>query len=433
MIAIEYGPPDIRVKFYAAKDTQQYAVSLTEILGRKGLRALRADLALNDTAIDRFETFLQDLFERWLAEKPHELLNIDSSALMHSLRLALAAKNFSAPEGERWPQTDLTTSSRKLKAVAQVKPDPVEEEPYLKESDLIEWKKQVAQVVMAMDDLTADVLDFISDVWLEQADHHGDMVTITADEFLRSRDLTPKMGGAGRRGGYHDSQRREFGRQIGVLSNTWIRVFERDVTELAQGKKGPYRKQTKWAGESRAVVVSSRVGPTTPAGGLDPYAWRIRPGDVFTKFLLGPGRQTALISHKALRYDPYRQKWEKRLTRYLAYIWRIRQSRRDYAAPFAVRALLQGIGQQVDKNDPKRTKGRMAKALDQLQQDGVIAAWNYESANEAIVGQRGWWKDWLNWKVVIEPPSEITAHYAQIQLPMPERKALPAPGGKLDG
>jgi hypothetical protein len=40
---------------------------------------------------------------------------------------------------------------------------------------------------------------------------------------------------------------------------------------------------------------------------MDVERFIFRPGKVFAHFLFGPGRQTALLSAKALHYDPYRQ------------------------------------------------------------------------------------------------------------------------------
>ncbi|MFQ5893161.1 MAG: helix-turn-helix domain-containing protein [Nitrospinota bacterium] len=359
------------------------------------------------------------------------LLEVDNSLLYHKFRGVLAAGEFSTPEGEKWPAADLTSDRRTVRAVAQLKPDPVEVEPYLASPELAEWQDRMTRNVMAMDDQTADVLDIISAVWLRQADHPEAMANVTADDFLRCRGLLPKKSGTGRRGGYEEDQRKEIARHIGILSSTWITVAEMEVTEQAEGKKGPYRRRTKWRGESRAVVVTGRLGQVDTSGKLEVHSWRARPGDVFSKFLFGPGRQTALLSQKALEYHPVNQRWEKRLTRYLAWQWRNRQGGGTYLVPFAVETLLEAAKETVDPKHPIRTTERLEKALDTLLRDGVIAGWQYEAADEEIVGQRGWWKGWLTWKVLIEPPQKTMDQYAKIKMPEPSRpRALPA--GELD-
>jgi DNA-binding XRE family transcriptional regulator len=147
---------------------------------------------------------------------------------------------------------------------------------------------------------------------------------------------------------------------------------------------------------------------------------------VFARFLIGPGRQTALLSTRALEYDPYRQKWEKRLTRYLNWQWRIRQARGNYLDPFSVSTLLdEAVREEVDAKHPVRTKDRLEKALETLQQDGIITGWQYQGDfDEAIVGRSGWWKEWLNWRIAIEPPQKVMDRYAEkILVPLTKKPA----------
>ncbi|MCK9375434.1 MAG: hypothetical protein M0P73_04710 [Syntrophobacterales bacterium] len=362
------------------------------------------------------------------ASRELQFLNIDNSDLFHTLRRSMATKNFSVPDGDRWPEADLNNHTH-LKAIAQLKPDPTEVEPFLHDPGISEWQERTTEYVRRMDDLTADVLDIISATWLKDASHPESMVLVTADDFLRHRGINPKKGGTGRRGGYHNHLRQEIARHIDILQNTWIRVFEREVTVASEGKRGTERRRIKWAGDSRAIIVSSRVGPVTPSGDIEPRAWKIRPGDVFAQFLIGPGRQTALISQMALHYDPYRQYWEKRITRFLAYLWRIRGGRNDYLAPISVEALLQGAGLRVSKRNPKKSRDRMEKGLDQLCQDGVIRSWRYvPQVNEKPASRKGWSKAWVSWKVQIEPPQEIVEYYSKMNHTLSGKKALPAAG-----
>lgn len=151
-------------------------------------------------------------------------------------------------------------------------------------------------------DIAADVFDIITARWLKEAKHYEAMVTLTADDILKERGLLPKISGDGCRGGYRENQRKDIQQKIDVLSYTWVTVDEMEIVEVLDGK----RKVTKWRGESKAIALTSRFGQVRTDGSTDVFAWRIRPGDVFAKFLFGSGRQTALLSQKALNYDPYR-------------------------------------------------------------------------------------------------------------------------------
>ena len=175
-----------------------------------------------------------------------------------------------------------------------------------------------------------------------------------------------------------------------------------------------------------AIVVSSRFGPKDDKDIFDPYVWRVRPGDVFAPFLFGPGRQTALLSQKALEYDPYREKWEKRLTRYLSYQWRVCQKSGNYSHPYSVETILKAVGEEVNKHDPIRTKQRLEEALNKLLRDGIIVVWQYVSINEEIIGKPGWVEHWLKWQLVMEPPQDIIVQYAKIKNPEKKPKTLPA-------
>ena len=364
---------------------------------------------------------------RW----PDRFLSVDNSAVYQSFRQAVASgqgRFLTIPESY-WPTATLDTRSRSVRAIAQLKPDPVDIEPFLTGPQLDDWKRRMARLVLALDDKTADVLDAISAYWLRQAVHRDEMVVLTADDFLKLRGLLPQKAGSGRRGGYQDADRREVAARIEALRHTRIRVFEMPVTEEGPGKRGPVRRRSTWAGESFAILVSSILGQVDLENRMDPYAWRVRPGDVFAPFLLGPGRQTALLSFKALEYDPYHQRWEKRLTRYFSWLWRCRAEGNSYADPVGVRVLLEAIGEGVSKHHPTNTKERLEKALDTLQQDGVVTAWQYgPDADETIVGQRGWVETWLSWKVIVEPPDSIQTHYRDIpEAPIRRVPALPTP------
>jgi DNA-binding XRE family transcriptional regulator len=356
------------------------------------------------------------------SNKSPSLLWVGNCLLYHRIREVLSLKHFAIPEEEKWPTAEL--ASGKLSAIVQLRPDPLEVEPYLSNTELRNWQNRMNQDVMIMDDITADLLDVISSVWLKQASHPEAMAIVTADDFLRFRGLKPQKNGEGRRGGYKKEWRKEIAKHMEILANTWISVTSMDVNERVADKKGWQCKKAKWHGESKALVITGRFGYAT-RDGIDPYAWRVRPGDVFSKFLFKHGWQTALISQKVLEY-PIDQQWEKRLARYLAWQWRNRQSGGAYLVPFNIKTLLNAINKEVTRYNPLRTKERLEKAFDTLQRDKVITGWQYEHANEDIVGKKGWWKEWLIWKVIVEPPQEIIDQYKKIMKPVvKKREVLP--------
>jgi len=337
---------------------------------------------------------------RCLPPVQNNLIETNASILFHNFRSSFS-RPYNLDESNGLHTADLSNEKQTMIALAQLRPN------------YSETHQRMAELVMSMGDLTADVLDIISAAWINQATNPGATIDITADDFLSYRGLQPQKSGSGRRGGYKNKARQEIASQIEILENMWLVVSEMTAYEEFETKNGKRRMPRKWQGESRVIIVSNRVRQVKLDGTTEePFAWRIGLGDCLTYFLLGLGRQTALLSQKALNYDPDKQKWEKRLTRYLSWLWRINSQNRK---PLTVSTIItKGIMESVDIKNPSRTKERLEKALDRLVSDKIISAWQYEREDETIVGKRGWIANWLQWKVVVEPPQVIIDQYAKI-------------------
>ncbi len=332
-------------------------------------------------------------------------LEVDNSYLYHKFRSSIASQDFFSKDNT-WPTADLSNDEQ-LIAIAQLKPSLDENS----EQEIIEWKDKMVKNVMKMDDLTADILDIISYLWLQKSKDPDSLIYVTADDFLRCRGIKEKKSGSGRRGGYEDNQRKEVAENIDILDKTWITVKEIELDKEVSKKKN---KKFIWRGESKAVVITSRMGQLNVDGKMEPYAWRVRPGDCFSKFLFGPGRQTALLSQRALEYDPKKYKIEKRLARYFAWQWRNRQSSVSFMQPFTVLSLLEACREDIDYSRPSRLRERIEKALDKLKDDLVILGWQYENIEENKLNKRGWVNDWVNLKILIEPPQIVLDQYQKI-------------------
>ncbi len=110
--------------------------------------------------------------------------------------------------------------------------------------------------------------------------------------------------------------------------------------------------------ERQAITISDRVGPIGPHDQVELSRFEFRPGAVFTAFLLGPGGQTALLSAMALRYDPYRQDWEKRLARLCSWSWRRTAIDGNGRLRYTVQRLLDAAGKEIYARKPSRTRER---------------------------------------------------------------------------
>lgn len=346
-------------------------------------------------------------------------LNVFSSPDYHALREALARKDlFREVEGVPWPTAFLDKGG--VRGRAQLRPAAVENQPLMSPEEVDAWAKMMWQQREELSDLDADALDALSAIWLAQARSVNDDAIADVDELLAMRGIQPKKSGQGRRGGYRPEQRAQMLQALSHIQNIWLDMAEVDVYEDTGKRK---KRRTKQAIQSRPFVITDRMGQIRLDGYMDVQKFIFRPGKVFARFLMREGRQTALLSAKALHFDPYRQKWEKRLTRYLSWQWRTQAYNGQYMRPYRVATLLEQVGEAIDKNAPSRTRERFEKALDTLQSEGVIGAWQYDRWDEDAADKRGWAKRWEQATVLIEPPDEIRDHYqASIEKPVEGRK-----------
>lgn len=347
-------------------------------------------------------------------------LTIMSAAHYQAIREALALNTFKRLDGILWPTALMTADV--AQGMAQLRPLLLDTHPDLSPEELEGWAARMWQQREALSDVDADALDALSALWLYHAHAPQEDAVADIDDLLLLRGLHAKRGGQGRRGGYEAEQRTAMFTALAHVQNLWL-----DMSALEVYDHPRRRTPTREAIQSRAFTITDLFGQTRLDGGFDVHKFLFRPGTVFARFLFGPGRQTALLAAQALRYDPYRQAWEKRLARYLSYQWRCKAHEGRYWQPFRVATLLAAMGMELDQRKPSRTRERFEKALETLLQDLLIAAWQYERWDETLAQQRDWARHWLQATVLIEPPDIICTTYQRLErheasLP----KAIPA-------
>ncbi len=370
-------------------------------------------LAMLSKKLDRYEVLhksigdkLKELKESETIDK--EYLSILSSQLPRDFSGMLTTGRFKKEDGDKWP----TYKFGSVNGEAQMKPLEADKAviPLDKMEILQEFAFDKVMELQKKGHLTADVFDIIMDKWLTVARSPGDRVRISVNDCLKIRGLKPikRKKGEEYRSGYTDAQRREIASQIETLASIWIKI-----DEMAVYKEKNFKRMVR-GGESRALVLWERYGQRKLDEGLDADSWDISPGTIFSEFLFNDyGRQTALMSVKAVKYDPYRHKWEKSLTRYLAYLWRSDKSETKAKGKEGVKVgtILKRIYQELNVKRPNTTKERLEKALDQLEYDGVITGWEYAEFDEDIVGKQGWGLKWLDWKIMITGIPELMDYY----------------------
>lgn len=368
--------------------------------------------------IDAWNSYLSTQTRSKVQRGPLPLLIEDHYCVMnpshyHALREALAKNTFHKVEESPWPTA--TLARRNSTGHAQLLPLALDNQPLIPYEDRENWIEQMWKQREELSDLDADALDAISAVWLSQAKTPNDDAFAGVNQLLSMRGIKPKRSGHDHDGGYMPQQRLEILKALSRIQNLWITMTDLEIYEFQHGKKG---RSTRQNIQSRAFVITDRIGQLHLDGfSMDVRKFIFRPGKVFAHFLFGPGRQTALLSANALRYDPYRQKWEKRLVRYLSWRWRIQARNGTYSQSFRVDTLLNAVGQEISSRRPDRIKERLETALDTLQENGDIAAWQYEKErwNENMVGCKGWVEGWKTIPLLIEPPAIIRDTYRSIE------------------
>ena len=357
-----------------------------------------------------------------------EYLPISAHAAAHAARRALAMGpkwKMDMETGEFWPMFNLTNRKGTVKGSAFMRPTDVDP-TILYGPELKKWQARMLEYARKhLDDMAADVYDAIMAEWMDRAQYAEQMVTITLDRIMEYRALKPKTDEKGYRRGHQQKHKEAIARRVMALAGVFVKFDEVEVTEVdSKGKK----RRVKWSGRGPLMQIDVEYTKKTEDGKQEVMGYHCRPGLPVAMGLFGPGRTTARLAKITLEMDPYRERYEKRLLRYFAYLWRVRQTNGDYNVPVKVATILEEIGLEVEKKNPARTKERLETALDRLKERGAITGWEYEGqADESIVGARGWADKWLEWRVSVEPPAFIMDHYREkINNPEPKRPALPA-------
>ncbi len=263
-------------------------------------------------------------------------------------------------------------------------------------------------VVTSLGDLDGDVLLIVLAHALNAPDAER-ATWITADAILDARGLRRKTawGDAPHYGGGHRREDRlRVGASMAHLDHLWLHLQDVEMVTLRPGARP---RRTRHTHDGKLLHISEHLVQDGVA-----VAWRYRPGSWLAPFLKRPNRQTALLQQQALRYDPYRRRWEKRLARYVTFHFRMDARRR---APLVRRIgpLLDELGLTVDHRHPERTRARFEAALGRLAQDGVIGSYRYPDEAQdrlAALPARQWVDRWRAMTVVVTAPPAIAAHYA---------------------
>ncbi|MCM3570642.1 helix-turn-helix transcriptional regulator [Neobacillus mesonae] len=331
-----------------------------------------------------------------------------SALLFHRLRETISKNEFDIA-------TEIPTAriaEKAIEATAQVR----SENANLKvksHAAIEQWKNLTSQAITSMDDLTADIFDIVSILWMQQATHKDQMIHFHTDDALNLRRIQGrKQETDGYQSSYRKKERDDIMKRLAALTTIWIRI-ERENLRFINEDQESFDEIGRVQFNPLFVVDSVTVAyrGEKPIG---IYECSIRPGELLSNFLFGSQKSSGLLALKTLEYHPTKQKYHKRLSRYLSWQWRIRQKSADYLRAYHIggeKGLLKVMDLEVNPRYGSRIKEQFEEILDTLQQDGIIKEWSYKEKNieQQIEQERNWFANtWLKARVQIIPPTEIT-------------------------
>ena len=339
---------------------------------------------------------------------PFENIRIPSSPLWHHLQHAIATKQFTKVEGSQYPTAML--EDRHIRGQAVLKPLQIDQLSRVSLEQERSFSHLMFQQVAEMSDFDCDVLECCISEYITRVNPSLGFVSVGIDRILAIRGLAKKQYCKGKRSGYRRAQKSAVLESLSRLRNVWLDLFEIEICEKARRSRS--RRLRSDLMHTRAFVVQR--GPEQLGfieEGVNVTHVLFRPADIFALFLLGPARSVALLSAKALNYNPEKQWCEKRLSRFLSWRWSAITKEERYFLPYQIQTLLEAINLQPNHRFPSRSRDRLEKALDRLQRDQVIAGYQYEDWPEERASGHGWLEEWLQTRIIIEPPECIVDSY----------------------
>jgi DNA-binding transcriptional regulator YiaG len=247
-------------------------------------------------------------------------------------------------------------------------------------------------------DIESDLLGYIMALFSERAKYPDDKVPLHINDVMKALGYKPAL-----HGGFGAADKQSVRDKIEGLQDNHLTV---QGAYIRRGK-GKTRIDS-W--QSRVFVIWDRRGQSDLDGVIRTWdeivfgmgrAWS---APLFTY----AGRITASMHLDALKYDPRRERYEKRLLKRLSYFWRLNlNEKRDRREATVAHWLKEEIGEGVVSIVREKAE-RLEQAFERLKADGHIAAWGYEDGLAHIRGTvtlpRSWADKWVERKIFVDAP-----------------------------
>ncbi|PED87846.1 MULTISPECIES: helix-turn-helix domain-containing protein [Bacillus cereus group] len=282
----------------------------------------------------------------------------------------------------------------------------------LQRKELKRWNTLIDSTFLTrvMDDLTADCLDIVTELWVKSAENDKTIVPVHYEQILDMCNMKQIKNG---KAYYRKEDRLKIMERLAALASIFIYVNE-DNEIVILNEKDPNESLTYKKQRIRRLFVMDEIIiakdiDTDKTLGIE--SMNVTPGSFLSKYLYGSEKLTGLLSKKALEYNSKQQRYHKRLTRYLSWRWRIQQSYQHLTHSYSIggpKGLLQVMEISMNRK-PSLIRQVFEKTLDDLMSDQVIQEWKYspEIDEEKCKGKNWFENYWLKLKVSISPTNEL--------------------------
>ncbi|ACK92894.1 MULTISPECIES: helix-turn-helix domain-containing protein [Bacillus cereus group] len=282
----------------------------------------------------------------------------------------------------------------------------------LQREELKRWNTLIDSTFLTrvMDDLTADCLDIVTELWVKSAENDKTIVPVHYEQILDMCNMQQIKNG---KAYYRKEDRLKIMERLAALASIFIYVNEDNeiviLNEEDPNETLAYKKQRIRRLFVMDEIIIAKDIDTDKTLGIE--SMNVTPGSFLSKYLYGSEKLTGLLSKKALEYNSKQQRYHKRLTRYLSWRWRIQQSYQHLTHSYSIggpKGLLQVMEISMNRK-PSLTRQVFEKTLDDLMRDQVIKEWKYspEIDEEKCKGKNWFENYWLKLKVIISPTNEL--------------------------
>jgi hypothetical protein len=293
--------------------------------------------------------------------------------------------------------------------------------------------KQLWNRITKYSDIDGDVLlAMLAQVVAVGPDQKGG-TWITLQAVLDYRGILPKRHKMNEPDKYRDAGHRPEDMRVIAEAVERLREMHLTVQTWREPRKAGGRRR-KVTQESYLLLISDFLlqtmeGQQRPGEKPLQIAWYYRPGESLG-IPIGKNTKVAWLLQQTLHYDPYHQKWEKRLSRYFMFQLRINTSFGGTSIKRSIREILQetGLITELDREHPNRNRVHFEQVMRLLQHEGHISDWGeaaYLAAKDRLPS-RDYLDAWLAFELDITAApllEELTDHLLDLR----QRTALASP------